>query len=150
MKKTVIVLLLALVLFTPAVFADGGPFGLGIILGEPTGISLKLWLGDNHAVDGAVAWSFQDDGSFYVHGSYLYHFPELISVDTGSLPVYIGIGGKFSLRDDPYVGIRVPVGLSYIFATAPVDIFLEIAPGIGLLPSTKADWGAGIGVRYYF
>ena len=150
MKKTVLAVLLSLVLFTPAVFADRGPFGLGIILGEPTGISAKLWLGDSHAVDGAVAWSFQDDGAFYVHGSYLYHMHDLIPVEKGSLPVYVGIGGKFSLRDDPYVGVRIPVGLVYHFPTAPLDVFLEVAPGLGLVPSTKADWGAGLGLRYYF
>ena len=131
MKKIVITVLLAMVSLSPAVFADGGPFGLGIILGEPTGISAKLWLGDTHAVDAAVAWSFQDEGSFYIHGSYLFHMPGLISVDRGSLPVYIGVGGKISLRDEPHVGVRVPVGLSYIVPTAPVDLFVEIAPGIG-------------------
>ena len=150
MKKTVIAVLLALVLLSPAAFADGGPLGLGIILGEPTGISAKLWLGDTHALDAAVAWSFQDEGSFYFHGSYLFHMMDLISVEQGSLPLYIGIGGKISLRDEPHVGIRVPVGLAYIFPTAPVDVFLEIAPGIGLIPSTSPDWGAGLGVRYFF
>ncbi|TVQ39414.1 MAG: hypothetical protein EA384_06560 [Spirochaetaceae bacterium] len=150
MKKTVLIVLLAMVIATPAVVADRGPFGLGIILGEPTGISAKLWLGETHAVDAAVAWSFQEKGSFYVHGNYLFHLPDLITVDRGSLPVYIGAGGKIALRDDPYVGVRVPVGLTYLFDNAPVDLFLEIAPGIGLLPSTKPDWGAGLGVRYYF
>ncbi|TVQ97986.1 MAG: hypothetical protein EA403_14580 [Spirochaetaceae bacterium] len=150
MKKTALMALLALVLAAPAAFADRGPFGLGIILGEPTGISAKLWLGDAHAIDAAFAWSFADEGSLYVHGNYLFHLHDLISVNTGRLPVYFGIGGKVNLRDDPQVSVRIPIGLNYLFDSVPLDAFLELAPGIGLFPSTKADFGAGIGIRYYF
>jgi hypothetical protein len=32
-------------------------FGLGLILGEPTGLSLKYWFDEERAVDGALAWS---------------------------------------------------------------------------------------------
>ncbi len=33
-------------------------FGAGIILGEPTGVSLKYWLNDTMAIDGAIGASF--------------------------------------------------------------------------------------------
>jgi hypothetical protein len=150
MKKIVFAILICISLSVPAAFADRGPFGLGLILGEPTGISAKLWLADMHAVDAAFAWSFQDEGSFYIHANYLFHLTGLISVNTGQLPVYFGVGGKVNLRDDPQVSVRIPFGLNYLFDTVPLDAFLEVAPGIGLFPSTKFDIGAGIGIRYYF
>ena len=149
MKKIILAVLICVGMSAPAAFAERGPLGLGLILGEPTGISAKLWLGDLHAVDAAVAWSFPDD-AFYVHANYLFHITDLISVDTGQLPVYFGVGGKISLRDDPRVGVRVPVGLNYLFESTPLDAFVEIAPGIGLYPSTRFDLGAAIGIRYYF
>ena len=43
------------VLFGPAVArADGGPFGLGMLIGSPVGISAKLSLTPLHALDVAI------------------------------------------------------------------------------------------------
>ncbi len=39
-------------------------FGLGIILGEPTGVSGKLWTSSENAFDFAAAWSFSGRWSF--------------------------------------------------------------------------------------
>ena len=44
--------------------SQSGRFGAGIIIGEPTGASLKYWLNDTMAVDGAFGWSFHDDSGF--------------------------------------------------------------------------------------
>jgi diaminopimelate decarboxylase len=32
----------------------------------------------------------------------------------------------------------------------PLDVFFEVAPGVGLFPETSVDVGGGIGIRYYF
>jgi hypothetical protein len=37
-----------------------GSFGLGPVVGEPTGLGMKLWLSDKLAVGGGVGWSFED------------------------------------------------------------------------------------------
>jgi len=34
--------------------------GVGVIVGEPTGASVKYWLNDTLAVDGAAGWSLHD------------------------------------------------------------------------------------------
>ena len=131
-------------------------FGLGIIIGEPTGVSGKGFLSHNTAIDGAVAWSFVDEGSFHIHGDFLLHDYDLISVDDGRLPVYYGIGGriKFKNKDkgttDDKVGIRVPVGLAYEFPGNKVDIFLEVVPVLDLSPKSQVTVNASLGARYYF
>jgi hypothetical protein len=48
------------------------------------------------------------------------------------------------------VGVRVPVGLSYIFDDAPVDIFVEIAPTIDFVPDVRGEITGGIGIRFWF
>ena len=127
-------------------------FGLGIIVGEPTGLSGKLWLSKTSAIDGAVAWSFEGEDAFHLHGDYLLHSFNLIRVDKGKLPLYYGIGGriKFTEDDDARVGLRIPVGLAYIFSGERVDIFLEIVPLLDLVPDTDFSLNGGIGVRYFF
>jgi len=148
MKKALLILVLVVAAVGVA-SADNGPLGVGVFLGEPTGLSAKLWAGDVSAFDAAVAWSFTE-GTFYLHADYLIHFRTIIEPDVGELPFYFGVGGKINLHQEPQLGVRVPVGVSYIFESAPVDVFLELAPGIGLYPSTSFDFGGGIGLRYYF
>jgi len=48
------------------------------------------------------------------------------------------------------VGVRIPVGINYIFAKAPLDIFLEIVPMLELVPRTEFNLNGGIGIRYFF
>jgi hypothetical protein len=130
-----------------------GKFGAGIIIGEPTGLSAKYFLNDKLAIDGAAGWSFDDHTEFYLHSDLLYHKFDLINVSKGRVAVYFGGGVLCRFRDDDHdneVGVRVPVGISYMFENAPVDIFAEIAPGIDLSPSTRGDITGGIGIRYWF
>jgi hypothetical protein len=130
-----------------------GRLGAGIIVGEPTGASLKYWMNDRVAVDGAFGWSFHDDSDFYLHSDILWHNFDLIPVSQGRLPVYFGVGGLVRFRDDNndnQVGIRVPIGLSYMFANAPVDIFAEVGPAIDVAPDVRGEVTGGIGIRYWF
>jgi hypothetical protein len=141
---------------TPLSTAYSERFGVGIILGEPTGASLKYWLNDTIAIDGAIGASFNDDAdddsSFYLHSDLLWHNFDLIPVPRGRLPVYIGAGALVRFRDDEdnQVGVRIPVGLSYMFDNAPIDIFAEIAPAIDVAPDVRGEVTGGIGIRYWF
>jgi len=142
--------LLLLIGLNISAWAQHDPLGIGIVVGEPTGISLKYWTGSTTAIDGAAAWSFNHGGSFYVHADYLWHHFEIIDISEGKMPLYYGIGAKLVLADDAILGVHIPLGISYIFEEAPLDVFLEIRPGINLIPATKFDMGGGIGIRYYF
>jgi hypothetical protein len=147
----VIALVLALValLCGPAMAQDSG-FGLGIILGEPTGLGGKIWLTDLTAVDIAAAWSFSGENAFHIHADYLYHKFDLFDVERGRLPLYFGIGGRIKLEDDSVVSIRFPVGIAYLFEGVPVDLFFEIVPMLDIAPDTDFTLNGGVGFRYFF
>ncbi len=130
-----------------------GRFGAGIILGEPTGLSVKYWLNDKLAIDGAAGFSTADHTEFYLHSDVLWHNFDLIPVPQGRMPVYFGIGALGRLRDDHQdnqVGIRFPVGVSYMFENAPVDVFVEVAPAIDVAPAAQGEITGGVGIRYWF
>ncbi len=150
MKKFFSSLVFIVVVLTSFNYAQSNGFGLGIILGEPTGVSFKYWTGDNSAFDGAAAWSFIDGGAFHIHADYILHTFNLIHVSTGRLPLYYGIGGRIKLHDKSRIGVRVPFGLVYIFDNTPVDVFFEIVPILDLAPKTDFKINAAIGGRYYF
>jgi hypothetical protein len=140
-----------LCVLTLAPAATASDFGLGIIAGEPTGLSAKWLLSRSAAIDAAVAWSFEGgDDDFLVLADYVMHNFNLFDVDKGSLALYFGLGGRIIFKDDTQLGIRVPVGLDYMFQDTPLDIFGEIVPVLDLVDKTELNLNAGVGVRYFF
>ncbi len=136
-----------LVLGALAVGPISAQTSVGIILGEPTGLSAKQWLGEGASLDLAVAWSFLDTGSFYAHIDYQQHFDDL-DVDEGELLWFVGGGVKLSAGQELNLGVRIPIGLVYEFAEAPLEVFIEAAPGMDLFPAVQFNGGGGIGIRY--
>jgi hypothetical protein len=150
MVRSIILLALLPMLIYSTAEAQNNSFGLGVIIGEPTGISGKLWTGYNTAIDGAVAWSFEKESSMHLHGDLLFHSFNRARVDKGKLLLYYGIGGRIKFEDDSKVGVRVPLGINYLFADSPLDFFLEIVPILDLAPKTDFSLNGAIGIRYFF
>ena len=148
MKKLFLISIVAL--FSVGVFAQDSGLGLGLIFGEPTGLSAKMWTSERTALDAAVAWSFSGLGWVHIQADFLIHNYDIISVSKGKLPLYYGVGAYTAFSSNFGLGIRVPLGLAYQFEGAPVDVFAEIAPGLALLPDIGFYFGGGIGVRYFF
>ena len=160
MKKTALfILLFMLASMTQAMENE---FGIGLILGEPTGLSVKKWLDPGHAVDAAAAWSTSENHNFQLHADYLVHQFNVFNTDrrSGQLPVYYGIGGRLRLENenngngrhtnDVLISFRMPLGVSYIFAKVPIDMFVEVVPMLDIVPDTDFDINAAFGVRFYF
>jgi hypothetical protein len=120
---------------------------IGVILGEPTGLSAKQWITGSASLDVAAAWSFAPEGAVYAHVDYQQHFDQL-DIDPGLLLWFAGVGGRVSIGAEVTVGGRIPVGLVYDFDDAPLEIFFELAPGLSIVPGTDFLFGGGIGVRY--
>jgi len=151
--KTILVTLTVFCIIAGAASAQSGGFGLGIMIGEPTGLSWKQWLGHRTALDGGVAWSLDRDASTHIHVDYLFHDLDAIRAEDDVIPVYYGIGGRIKLAEgkhDDWIGVRVPLGLCYQLRTAPLDFFVEVVPIMDLVPDTDFDLNAAIGVRYFF
>ncbi|TAL36739.1 MAG: hypothetical protein EPN93_07920 [Spirochaetes bacterium] len=126
-----------------------GP-GIGIMIGEPTGLTFRY---RSFPVIG-LAWSIENH--FHAHCDYWVYTAPLAA----TLDWYAGAGAKFIAWEDndgrrarhepsSELGVRIPVGLSFM-ALPKLELFAEIAPGISLLPSTAFDLDAGIGARWYF
>ena len=138
----------------PASAQDDKTFGLGFIVGEPTGIDAKLFLnGDKKALEFAAAWSLSGDNDFRLQGDYIFHRYGLFDLkNQDEMPLYFGIGGRMILREnvDDVFGIRFPIGLAYMFANYPFDIFAAIVPILDVAPDTDFDLEGAIGARFWF
>lgn len=147
MRKLLFILFMACASFQA--FAQDNGFGLGIIVGEPTGLSAKVWTTEHTALDAAMAWSFAGNGFLRLHSDLLIH-RYLISVEKGRLPVYFGLGAKLGFSSNLEFGVRFPLGIAYQFESAPFEAFLEVVPVFSLIPETAVHMDGGLGFRYYF
>jgi len=151
MHKYFGVLVVFLLILSSTAFSQSKGFGLGIILGEPTGISAKYWTGGNTALDFGLGYSFEKHSRFHLHADYLFHTSDLFKT-TENISFYYGPGARLRLVDegDSRLGFRFDVGLVWIPRGAPIDVFVEIAPLLDIIPETDFSINGGIGVRYFF
>jgi hypothetical protein len=130
-----------------AAAAHGRKAGAGIIIGSPTGVSFKYWMGNRNAID--AAFSIISKNDLYLHADYLWHdYAALPRPEEGRLPLYYGIGAAVASSDK--VGIRGVIGIEYLFADYPFDIFLELAPVLLIAPDVDLTFTGGLGARYFW
>lgn len=139
---------------------EKGVLGVGIIVGEPTGVCGKYYLGNDTAIDAAVGAAFLGRGA-QVHGDFLWHPWVLDTKETFALPVYIGAGlrilnheGSGDDEDHVRIGVRIPAGIVFDFTKIPIDVFVEAALVGDYHTAGDASFGiafnGGAGARYYF
>jgi hypothetical protein len=136
-------------------FAEAGSFGLGAVVGDPTGVSLKIWLDQTHAIDGAFAWSLSGPTALHVQSNYLAHEMSFFKIGKAPFNLYYGAGGRLTSYSDKKksglgLGARAPLGASYQFYRPSVEIFAELAAVLELVPSTDVFVNVGVGGRFYF
>ena len=133
----------------------GGDFGLGLILGDPTGVTGKHVLSASNAIDWAVGFGTINGRHLHVHADYLWEW-ELYRWPSAAMNLHAGVGPKLGFRDrrnndDVFLlGARGPVGLNWRFTKAPFDVFIEIAAGLWIVENVDFDLDAAIGGRYWF
>jgi hypothetical protein len=152
MRAAVLALLLAA---APAFAREGlepatrpARWGIGIMLGEPFGITLKRYLGGSQAWDAYAA--FADAPGIRFGADWIWILGTAARARQFDLDIYLGVGpfiGAFegacgprffnnSCNGDIYFGGRVPVGAEMLFKEAPVSVGVELAPGLGFAPGS--------------
>jgi hypothetical protein len=125
-----------------------GDVSLGLGLGDPTALDIKLWTTQDSGFDLGFGLERFDD-VFGVYGEYevgLLAF--MLGDDGGRGAFYVGLGGAVAIDDDlASVAVIIPIGLDFRFA-APIDLFVEARPGIGIAHRPAFGIGGQLGVRY--
>ena len=141
---------------------EKGAFGLGLIVGDPSGVSGKLYFTDDTAVDFALGVGVVE-GGLTAHSDYLWHPFVVINEDKFVMPLYAGPGLRVLDRnnegdDDFLLGIRGVTGLLFDFREIPLDVFVEFALVLDFVVSDGGDNNGtvelnispALGARYYF
>jgi hypothetical protein len=138
-----------------ALSARAEDFGVGVILGDPTGLSVKMKMDGAHSLDGALAYSSGRHSGLQFHGDYLWDRARSWNTKGGPLSMYYGLGGRvISYKNDRNsevsVGPRGSLGVSFDLNNPNIELFGELAMILEVAPSMTADLDAGIGARIRF
>ncbi len=123
---------------------------IGLMFGEPTGVSYKYFITDVNAIDACAAISFIPDAVFQLSADFLRHYYHFANAGEGRLPLVYGAGLAVQFRKETRLGIRIPVGLTYIIQKLPLALFIDVAPRFDIVPDTEVSINAAVGIRYRF
>jgi hypothetical protein len=146
----------------------GRKFGLGFVLGDPTGLSAKLWTGPTNSLDfGLGFWGYGVDYNcgnghcdrFGYHAGTFnmdYLWQSNLVRGAAQLDWHIGAGGRAvwygNCGGDCFqAAARMPVGLDLMFSNPSfVEIFFELAPALYIVQDLYFTVEGGLGARFYF
>lgn len=133
--------------------------GVGLFVGQPTGLDIKLGLARRSALDIVIGWDDFDDGrDGYAHVTYLINLGNARGRSV-TVPFRLGIGGAVwggggDFGDEINVGVRAPFEIGLRFHSAPLEIYGEVALRLTLVDENDndddVDGDGGIGLRVYF
>jgi hypothetical protein len=176
MKRTILAALVALSLLA-AIRGEaeatevgyGRKFGLGFVVGDPTGLSAKWWIGPTNALDfGLGFWGYGvnnrcfDNGNCprygYNSGTFNMDYLWQSNIVRGQVQLdwHVGAGGRAiwwgdCVNDCFAIAARAPIGLDLMFNNPGfLEVFFEIAPSFVIVPGMWFQIEGGLGVRFYF
>ncbi len=149
MDKKISILFIILILLLPTQNnSQDKKNGIGIIFLEPTGLSLKISLGDRFSLCTATGKTLGEEETWRIQVDLLFDF-KFFESESFYTSLYTGSGGRYELQGKQKFGIRFPIGINVASKNIPVLIFAEGGPILEFRPSMLYFRGA-IGLRLLF
>ena len=128
--------------------------GIGLFLGEPSGLDLKVGLSAKSSIDIVIGQtSFRENRTDYAHVTWLLT-PFVARGRSVLVPFRIGIGAAAIgvVDDNAHAAVRVPLEIGFRFRRTPIEIYGEVAiKGVFVEEDfIRFDVDGGIGIRFYF
>lgn len=151
MKKTWLLVPLIMAFASTSAFPQAldkrDEFGLGIVLGEPSGVNAQVYWTPHSTVGITAAWSVHD--WLFVAADY-----QILNRLGDSPPEWRWFYGLGAYLGTPHnarglIGGRIPLGIKYKIPSSIVDVWGELVPALRLVPDTQAEFQGGIGVTLW-
>lgn len=151
MKKLVLIVLLVLTVFVPLTAAGApvqeGDISAGVLLGQPFALTGKYVIDKELSAEAVIGVGVGSGLS--IRADVMYNFLEFAIEDIDLYP-YAGGGLNINLGSGFGLGLAFPVGVAYYFDDYPIEVYLELTPGLNIIGGFNATFGGGIGGRYSF
>jgi hypothetical protein len=134
-------------------------FGFGLVLGEPTGISLAFVVAPNENLHVYAGNSYFGDAK--IGADYQWYFD---AFNSNIIHLYAGAGGFLGFGDgndlfdrkrdkdnvdDLGIGARGMMGINFVPRNTSVEFFLELGLDAGVVPVNLFQPTGALGFRFY-
>ena len=138
-------------------------WGLGAVLGDPTGLSANYFLSEQRTLHSVLAYDIDGDDDFYLATHYNWRRPNDITFPEFNLGWFYGAGAQLEYHDHDHhhgkhhdhdnrlnVGPSGTLGLFHEFKEVPLEVFLKSNATLYVLDSTDLDLDLMLGLHYNF
>jgi len=125
---------------------DDGSVGVGLQLGQPSGLSIGVYKPDGLGLDVLAAWDLNDFLYLNAHGVFSSGDGSPFRLFYGP-GAYVGLYERGNGEDQVRVGVSATGGLSAFLG--PFEIYARVTPRLRLLESTDVAIGGGLGLRLF-
>ncbi|HHJ11106.1 MAG TPA: hypothetical protein ENK25_09510 [Bacteroidetes bacterium] len=129
---------------------------IGLRGGNPYGLTFKHFMTEENALE-LILSSYSFVSGLQITGFFEMHRP---TNEVPNLNYYFGVGahagyddyGRFytSLGVEPVLGVDMIGGMEYTFDDLPLNVSLDLMPGLNIISTFRLLIGGGISVRYIF
>lgn len=149
-------LLLALLVLPQLAFAK--TWGLGAVIGSPTGLSANYFLSEARTIHTTLAYDLSGDDDFQVASHYQWRNNNL-SFEKIKLGWFYGLGARLAFKDHEHkhdhdenleLGPSGTIGLFHEFQEVPLEVFLKGNLTVNIIEDTDVDADVMLGLHYNF
>jgi len=148
-KKNILVLIV--LCLASRAFPQKGDFGMGVILGNPSALSIKWWTTNRSALDASLGYHYGNMNHLHLNTDLLLHL-WAVEKEQETIKIYFGPGAGMGFISDLSITVRAPVGAALYLHTIPLELFAELVPVLQLIGpgDTRFMMDGYIGARWYF
>ncbi len=135
-------------------------WGLGAVIGDPTGLSTNYFINDNRTIHTTLAYDLNSDNDLRLTSHYTLRVNNL-NFEKLNLGWFYGMGAQISLENhdhnnhhhdhkDVEFGPSGTIGLFHEFTKTPLEFFLKGNLTVNVISHTNADLDGMLGLHYNF
>ncbi|MBI2522000.1 MAG: hypothetical protein HYV97_16405 [Bdellovibrio sp.] len=133
-------------------------WGLGAVIGDPTGLSLNYFMHETRSLHSVLAFDFSDGDEVNFASHYIW-WKRFADMPLKPFRWFYGFGGEIAIFDQSYkkfhdkdieLGPSATLGLSYAFESAPLEAFLKSNLTLDIVQETDVDMDLMLGLHFNF
>lgn len=138
-------------------------WGLGAVIGAPTGLSANYFLSESRTVHTTLAYDLSGDDSLQLASHYTWRMNNL-NFEKVKLGWFYGVGARLAIvnhdhhdkhndsHDDSHIdlGPSGTIGLFHEFTEVPLEVFLKGNLTVNIIEDTDVDADVMLGLHYNF
>lgn len=151
-------------MFAPE-FALAKTWGLGAVIGAPTGLSANYFLSQSRTIHTTLAYDFSGDDDLQLASHYTWRMNNL-SFEKVKFGWFYGLGARLAFKEHDHhhhhhdhdddedghidLGPSGTIGLFHEFKEVPLEVFLKGNLTVNIIEDTGVDGDLMVGLHYNF